>query len=397
MTLSGVSGDYKMKNAVSGLFALSLFLITSAANAAYPGTAEIKRVCSASILKGARNIHEEHPEMSVASNVAFITGQIEEAATKWTPQALVEFAENKLGMNSDSEVCFAKVILKQRAAASGESPLGRTGVAKADAPESLAASGTTVPGSQDWHACITGQPTYSIAQQLSGCSAVIRVATTSPTDLAIAYNNRGADYAAQKNFVRAIVDYDRAISLRPDFADTIVNRATMFYAQNQYARAILDLDQALQLKPEKEVYMFRAGSFTQLRMYDRAISDYREALRIAPNYAEALNGICWVLALSGRNLNEARDHCDKALEFTPGDAPTLNTRAMVGLKQSLFEQAWKDYDAAFQIRHSGDDLYGRGIAYLRLNRQKEGLSDIAQAQALLKGIDKIYLTYGIKP
>ncbi len=107
-----------MRNAVS--IALSLLLTTSPASAAYPGTAEIKRVCSASILKAARNIHEEHPEMSVTSNVAFWNKQIEVVATEWVPSALIEAAENKLNLNSDAEVCIAKAVLRQRAAASGK-------------------------------------------------------------------------------------------------------------------------------------------------------------------------------------------------------------------------------------------------------------------------------------
>jgi Flp pilus assembly protein TadD len=71
---------------------------------------------------------------------------------------------------------------------------------------------------------------------------------------------------------------------------------------------------------------------------------------------------------------------------------------MVALKQSRFQDAWNDYDAAMRINPEGPSwVYGRGIAALRLGRTEEGRADIARAQALNAEVARYYAGLGIRP
>ena len=69
-------------------------------------------------------------------------------------------------------------------------------------------------------------------------------------DYAEAYNNRGVAKAEQNRHVDAIADYDRAISLKPDYADAYNNRGVAKADLGQRDMAIVDYDKAIQLQPD---------------------------------------------------------------------------------------------------------------------------------------------------
>lgn len=117
-----------------------------------------------------------------------------------------------------------------------------------------------------------------------------------------------------------------------------------------------------------------------------------------PGQVEATNNRCWARALAGVDLVAARADCDAGLRLRPGVASVLDSRAMVGLKQNRFQDAWNDYDAAARTDPgSAHYLYGRGIAALRLGRTTEGQADLARATRLDANIAQTYAGYGITP
>ena len=144
-------------------------------------------------------------------------------------------------------------------------------------------------------------------------------------------------------------------------------------------------------------YASRARARSELGDFRRAVVDYREAVRLAPGNPSLLNGLCWNMALANDNLDEARAICDESLRIRPNDDNTLDSRGMVGLKQGRFQQAWADYDAAFQRNGIAPFLYGRGIAAKRLGRTTEGDADIAAALEMDPGIAETYARRGMTP
>lgn len=142
----------------------------------------------------------------------------------------------------------------------------------------------------------------------------------------------------------------------------------------------------------------RARAYSRLGDYRRAAPDFRESVRLGGRDPQLLNGLCWSLGVLGESLDEARRACDASLRAAPGDPRTLDSRALVALKQRRFQDAWDDYDAAFRAEPRGMSwLYGRGIAALRLGRTAEGRADIARAEAMYPGIAGMYEGYGIRP
>ena len=70
----------------------------------------------------------------------------------------------------------------------------------------------------------------------------------------------------------------------------------------------------------------------------------------------------------------------------------------MGLQQGRAQDAWNDYDAAARKQPGkAGDLYGRGIAELRLGRVADGQADIAAALKLDPKIADTFAGYGVNP
>jgi len=103
-----------------------------------------------------------------------------------------------------------------------------------------------------------------------------------------AYNNRGIVYFHQKDYNKAIADYTQAIRLNPNKAAMYYNRGIAYRHINEYDKAIIDYNLAIRLNPEYMLAYNNRGYIHFLRKdYSRAITDFEAALRIDPNYSTA--------------------------------------------------------------------------------------------------------------
>ena len=80
-------------------------------------------------------------------------------------------------------------------------------------------------------------------------------------DYADAYNNRGVILHAMKRFDEALSDYGRALDLQPHYADAFLNRSATLYELRRFGEALENCDRALALRPESaEVYYNRGNA-----------------------------------------------------------------------------------------------------------------------------------------
>ena len=74
--------------------------------------------------------------------------------------------------------------------------------------------------------------------------------TTQPTTDAETYYKQGLARVKLRQYDDAIVDYDMAIQLKPDYAIAYISRGNAKFYLGQYAAATTDFDNAIQLKPD---------------------------------------------------------------------------------------------------------------------------------------------------
>jgi tetratricopeptide (TPR) repeat protein len=109
------------------------------------------------------------------------------------------------------------------------------------------------------------------------------------------------------------------------------NRGTAYLHRGDYDKAISDFNEALRIDPdyEKAYYLYdnRGTAYLRKGDYERAIADYDRAVRIKPNYALAYHnrGTAY---LYKEDFEEAIADFNKALEFDPKYAEAYFNKAL---------------------------------------------------------------------
>jgi tetratricopeptide (TPR) repeat protein len=109
-------------------------------------------------------------------------------------------------------------------------------------------------------------------------------------DYAEAYGTRGAAYCSLGRRGLARRDYDRAIACRRDYAEAWILRGRLDADENQLDEAMFDYNRAIELRPGFAVaYCERGNVQVRSRRYADAVRDYNEAIALKEDLAEAYN------------------------------------------------------------------------------------------------------------
>lgn len=104
----------------------------------------------------------------------------------------------------------------------------------------------------------------------------------------ITYYNRGNTYRLLKEYNKAILDYTKAIEIKPDYANAYNNRGISHIDLDEYEEAIADYNIVIKYKPDYPyAYFNRANAYSGLFKYDSAITDYNKAIELKPDFADA--------------------------------------------------------------------------------------------------------------
>lgn len=141
----------------------------------------------------------------------------------------------------------------------------------------------------------------------------------------------------------------------------------------------------------------RGYAYYRKDAFERAITDFNEAIRINPEDADVLNARCWLRTIVGRELRQALDDCNESLRLRANDAPTLDSRGFTCLKLGQFNNAIADYDAALALdSRQAESYFGRGVAKLKAGNVAGGSADIAKAKAIQADIADEFAKYGVR-
>jgi len=106
-----------------------------------------------------------------------------------------------------------------------------------------------------------------------------------------AYYSRAIVKAELYTWKAALADYDKAISLAPDFIDALVNRGSLKDVNGDYTGAIEDYNTALNhkdldLEQKQMIYFNRGNSKFNLKDLKGACSDWKTAYELGASYAK---------------------------------------------------------------------------------------------------------------
>jgi tetratricopeptide (TPR) repeat protein len=134
-------------------------------------------------------------------------------------------------------------------------------------------------------------------------------------DYAQAFAKRGLAKTNARDYVAALEDFDQALRLKPDDADTYVNRGHVRNLLNKPKEAINDFSRALKLNPLNKVALNNRGACRQeLKQYRKAIRDYHKCLLLDTGFIPARLNECLLLKKTG-HAREAKIRQESALNL----------------------------------------------------------------------------------
>ena len=228
--------------------------------------------------------------------------------------------------------------------------------------------------------------------------ADLDAAVAKEPDNAEALAMRGLANSSRGETILAKRDYDAALVIDPHNVDALVRRATLDGEGGALRDAIADLTTALSIEDNNATAHYNRGTF-YLRMsdYERALADFRSAIELDSTLGPAYTNRCLVRAILGRDLVGALADCDTALRMLPGNLDVRDTRGFTYLTADEPAIAVVEYSAALQADpNRALSLYGRGLAYSRDGRTKDGEADMAAAKALVPDVAKQFSIYGLE-
>jgi len=132
------------------------------------------------------------------------------------------------------------------------------------------------------------------------------------------HNNLGNALRDTKQLDEAIVEFQRAVELKPESADIHRNLGTALYDKGRFDEAIAAHRQAIHLKPDyAEAYSNLGIALTDAGQLDEAMAAYWQAIRFKPGFAEAYSNLGNALRGIGQ-LDEAIAAYREAIRLKPG-------------------------------------------------------------------------------
>ena len=240
------------------------------------------------------------------------------------------------------------------------------------------------------------------------------------------YNERGILKGMLNDYKGAIVDFDKAIKLRPNLEqakknrlkaitymeqdkDTLINNsnskpasenikklkerfdsfmkfALEDYSKNNFTDAIKNVNEAMKLNNKiPEAYYYRGMFKFNNNDYKGATEDYSKAILLKPDFTEAYNNRGYTDNFL-KDYKHALEDCNKAIQLKPDLDEAYNTRGFTKFNiainqhaasaQLLLKEAIDDFNKATELNAKNfDAIYNRGNARFSLNDKTGACED----------------------
>ncbi len=163
------------------------------------------------------------------------------------------------------------------------------------------------------------------------------------------FNSRGKTYFDMGNATKALEDYNRSIEMDPDRAEFYVNRGAAFGSLGRLNEALNDFNKGVELDPKwKNSYLNRSLVYTQTGQYQEAYEDVVTFLQLDPFHADMWYEKATALRRLGRDP-EALPALNQAIQLNPGKGLYWVERAKIHFQQGNRAQSKQDALRAQQL------------------------------------------------
>ena len=217
----------------------------------------------------------------------------------------------------------------------------------------------------------------------SGAIADFERAIQLKPDYAEAYNNRGLAKHELGDHEDALADYERAIQLKPELSVVYSNQGLTKQALGDLDAAIVAYDKAIQLKDDDAVaYTNRGCVWDQMGEYDTALADYETAIQLKPDFVEAYSNRGLMKYELGDHFGALADY-ETTIQLKPDYPNVYNNRGLVKIKFNRHTDAIIDFNIAIQLKPDyAEAHFNRGVSYSQLGLHLNATQDFLIALRL---------------
>lgn len=145
----------------------------------------------------------------------------------------------------------------------------------------------------------------------------------------LAHIGRGNCLLVRKYFDRAIDAFTVAIETDQKLAVAYVNRAQAWQGKGDYQSALRDFAAAAQLEPDSAtIYNHRGNCYMAMGDQERAKADYNVAINANPHFADAYNNRGYIAYVQGK-FQSAIDDFQRAANYGPDSPKAFNNAAWI--------------------------------------------------------------------
>ena len=167
-----------------------------------------------------------------------------------------------------------------------------------------------------------------------------------------------------------------------------------YFKQSNYAEAILQYDKAIGLNPEyAEAFVDRGACKANLGQLDSSIADYAKAQQIGLSTSRLYSNF----GFSYYKLKEpekALPYFEKALEVDSSNSAAYRWRGEIKYDKNDNKGAVEDYTKAISYNSNASNYFARGLAYYYLKNYKKAIQDMDKAIELNPTAGQYYYDRG---
>ncbi|MBD2570194.1 tetratricopeptide repeat-containing S1 family peptidase [Anabaena lutea] len=195
-----------------------------------------------------------------------------------------------------------------------------------------------------------------------------------------AYYNRGNARSDLGDKQGAIADYNQAININPNDAQAYYNRGVVRSALGDNQGAIADYSQAININPNDAIAHYNRGlARDDLGDKQGAIADFNQAIKINPNYAKAYSNRGVFRDDLGDKQGAITDY-NQAIKINPNYADAYINRGTVRSDLGDKQGAIADFNQAIKLNPNfALAYYNRGTVRRQLGDNQGAIADYNQA------------------
>ena len=199
-------------------------------------------------------------------------------------------------------------------------------------------------------------------------------------DYADAWYNKGVALAALGFHEKALEAYEKAIEINPDDDGAWYNIGVALEALGFYEKAIEAYDKVIKINPDDAEAWYSLGvAYSNLNRLDKALSLFNTAIKLKPNFAKAWYNKGLILRQKN-NFHESLKALDNATKFDPlfSEAWYSKGAVLIGLKR--LDEAFQACNKAIEIESNVfEPWFNRAFIYALKGEKRKANIDLQKA------------------